>query len=215
MRLRTPSSAPSAAWPASTDVVAGLAAPWRESPLATERALAALGDQPVVHAIVEDSSPRETVIDLASGRERLGAHRSGYWYDDERELLRVRLSLGGKLLPGAEYLHSPEGFFTDLGFRRGQARPPRLDPALEGFASRYREALDRGEATVVGEDVVDGREAVILLFSLNRGPSGEQIYEDVAVDADDYRPLPLECCSGSDDSMVAGAARHPDRDDPA
>jgi hypothetical protein len=170
-------------------VVAVLAAPWRDSPLATERALAALGHLPVVHAVVEHSPPRQSVIDLASGRERLEATRMEYWYDDERDLLRVRLSVGGKLLPWAEYLHTPEGFFTDRGVRRDPMRPPQLDPALETFASGYREALDSGEATVVGEEVVDDREAVILRFPLPPGPSGEQRSEDVAVDADDYRPL--------------------------
>jgi hypothetical protein len=166
-----------------------LAAPWRNSPLATERALAALGRQPVIHAIVEQSTPRQIVIDLASGQERLEAHRSEYWYDDEREALRVRLSVGGELLPGGDYLHTPEGFFTDRGVRRDQRRPPQIDPALEAFASGYRQALDNGKASVVGEEVIEGREVVILRFSLPSGPAGEQISEDVAVDPDDYRPL--------------------------
>jgi hypothetical protein len=171
-------------------VAAVLAEAWRDSPLATERALAALGRQPVVHAIVEQASPRETVIDPASGRERPAEPlRSEYWYDDERDALRVRLSVGSRLVPGGEYLQTPEGFFTDRGVQRGQIRPPQLDRALEAFASGYREALERGEASVVGEEVVDGREAVILRFSLPAGPRSEQLSEDVAVDADDYRPL--------------------------
>jgi hypothetical protein len=179
-------------------VVAVLAAPWRDNPLAIERALAALGHEPVIHAIVEQPSPRQTVIDLASGRERLETSRSEYWYDDERDVLRVRLSVGGRPLPGAEYVHSPQGFFTDRGVQRDQIRPPQLDPALEGFASGYREALDSGEATVVGEEVVDGRKAVILRFSLPPGPSGERLSEDVAVSADDYRPLRFRFSSTAD-----------------
>jgi hypothetical protein len=170
-------------------VAAVLAAPWEDNPLASERALAALGDQPVVHAIVEHPGSGVTVVDLASGQQRSEAHRSEYWYDDERDLLRVRLTVGGKLLPGGEFVQSPEGFFTDRGGRQGHGRPPQLDLALEGFASRYRDALESGAATVVGEEVVDGRDAVVLRFSLRSGPQGEQISEDVAVDADDYRPL--------------------------
>jgi hypothetical protein len=180
---------PAAAVAVTVAIVAVLAAPWQDSPLATERALAALGDHPVVHAIVEHPGSEVTVIDLASVRQRSEPQRSEYWYDDERDLLRVRLTVGGKLLPGGEFLQTPEGFFTDRGARQGQGRPPQLDPALEGFASRYRHALESGEATVVGEEVVDGRDAVILRFSLRAGPSGEQISEDVAVDAGDYRPL--------------------------
>jgi hypothetical protein len=171
-------------------LVAVLAAPWQESALATERALAALGDEPVIHAIVEQPNPSQTVIDLTSGRERVLAHRSEYWYDDERNILRVRLSVDGTLLPGAEYLHSPEGFFTDRGARQFEpARPPRFDPALEGFASRYREALESGQATVVGETVVDEREAIVLRFALQASPARERVFEDVAVDAENFRPL--------------------------
>jgi hypothetical protein len=174
---------------AAAAVLALLAAPWDENPLATERALAALGDQPVIHAIVEQPASAVTVIELDSGRERQEPHRSEYWYDDERDLLRVRLSLGGRILPGGEFLRSAEGFFTDRGSRRDQLRPPWLNPALAGFASRYREALERGEATEIGEEVVDGRDAVILRFALPAGPLGGQVAEEVAVDADDFRPL--------------------------
>jgi hypothetical protein len=169
--------------------VALLAAPWQDEALATERALAALGDEPVVHAVVEHPDSAAVVIDLDSGRQRDELRRSEYWYDDERRLLRVRLSIGGKLLPGGEFVHSPEGFFTDRTAQREGLRPPQIDPALAGFASRYRDALESGEATEIGEEVVDGREAVILRFSLPAGPSGAQVSEDVAVDAADFRPL--------------------------
>ena len=169
--------------------IALLVGPWRDSPLATERALAALGDLPIVHAIVEHPTPRGAVIDLESGTERpVEGSRSEYWYDDERDSLRVRLSAGDELLPGGEYLHTPEGFFTDLGVRRDQPRA-RVDPALESFASGYREALASGEATVVGEEVVDGRDAVILRFALPANGSVVQAFQEVAVDAGDYRPL--------------------------
>jgi hypothetical protein len=188
-RRRAFALVPAAAVGVIVAVVAVLAAPWEDSPLASERALAALGDQPVIHAIVEHPGSEITVIDLAFGRERSEAQRSEYWYDDERELLRVRLTVGGKLLPGGEFLQTPEGFFTDRETRRGQGRPPYLDPALEGFANRYRDALETGAATVAGEDVVDGRDAIILRFSLRPSPSGEQISEEVALDADNYRPL--------------------------
>ena len=183
-------------------VAALLGAPWRDSPLATERALAALGHQPVIHAIVEQPFPRESLIDLASGAERREAHRSEYWYDEERNALRVRLLVGSKVPPGGEYLQTPEGFFTDRGVRREGVRSPRLDPALEWFARGYREALDRGEATVVGEEVIDGRDAVILRFPLPAGPSGEEWSEEVAVDADGYRPLRFRFSSAAVERTV-------------
>jgi hypothetical protein len=165
-----------------------LAAPWGDSPLATERALAALGDQPVVHAIIEQPGPGGGVIDLESGEERpTEGQRTEYWYDDERDYLRARVSVGGRLQPGGEYLHTPEGFFTDVGVWRGP--PPSVDPALEKFASGYREALESGDARVVGEEIVDGRNALILRFPLPSDPSGVEPSQEVAVDRDTHRPL--------------------------
>lgn len=171
-------------------VVAVLATPWRESPLATDRALAALGDKPVVHAIVEQQRPLEIVVDLKTGEERrIEVTRAEYWYDDERDSFRVRLSVAGRPVPGGEFLQTPEGSFTDLeGIWPGSSYPPRLEPALERFARGYREALASGDATVVGEKTIDGRDAIILRFSLPGGP-GERRSEEVAVDKDTYRPL--------------------------
>jgi hypothetical protein len=189
--------APAVAGALLVALAAILAAPWRDSPLATERALAALGHKPVLHVIVEYTPPRDTVIDLTSGAERREAVRWEHWYDHERDVLRVRLSVGGEVLPGSEYLDSPDGVFTDRWAQRGRARPPHVDPALENFATGYREALDSGEATVVGEEVVDGREAVILRFPLPAGPLGEERFEEVAVDAEGYRPLRFRFTSGA------------------
>lgn len=186
--------------PAAVVVVAAaiaaiVAAPWTDGPLATDRALAALGDQPVVHAIIEQPGSGRAVIDLESGEERpTEGQRTEYWYDDERDYLRARVSAGGRLLPGGEYLHTPEGFFTDVEARRGS--PPNVDPALERFASGYREALESGDARVVGEEIVDGREAVILRFPLpSDDPSSIKVSQEVALDRGTYRPLRLRLSS--------------------
>jgi hypothetical protein len=171
--------------------VAVLAAPWRESPLAADRALAALGDRPVVHAIVEQPRPLETVVDLKGGEERqVEGLRTEYWHDDERNALRVRISVGDTPIPGGGFLHTPEGIFTDTDVW-GAGAGPRLDQGLEGFATGYREALANGDATVVGEEMIDGREAVILRFSLPPSPWGGERTEEVAVDKETYRPLRL------------------------
>ena len=172
---------------AAAAVTVLLMAPWQRAPLTTERALAALGAQPVIHAVVERSRPYATVVDLASGETSDEFHRYEVWYDEGRGLLRARIMIGGELL--TEVLESATQFYTDLGPReRPRPHPPRLDPALAGFATRYRDALESGRARVIGEDVVDGRKAIILRVSLREGPSG-QTWQDVAVDADDYRPL--------------------------
>jgi hypothetical protein len=172
---------------AAAAVVLILVAPWQSSPLATERALAALGDQPVIHAIVEDTASPQTIVDVATGKTHPERNRTEYWYDGGRDSLRMRLSVAGRLL--AEMVQTPEGTFTDRGLLRGPARAPQLPPALAGFATRYREALESGQAKVVGDDTVDSRGAILLRIALPPGPGGEERSVDVAVDADTYRPL--------------------------
>jgi hypothetical protein len=170
-------------------VVAMVIAPWRDGPLATERALAALGDQPVVHAIVEGSGAEtKMLVDLASGETVREFYRTEYWYDEERETLRARVTIGDQRL--LEVLDSPQGFFTDRGaFPGDRPSAPRLDPALAGFVTGYREALENDEARVVGEEVVDGRNAVVLRIRQRVRPAGEEHWEDIAVDGHSYRPL--------------------------
>lgn len=182
---------------AAAAVLLVLAAPWQGSnPLATERALAAIGDLPVIHAVVERTRPSATVIDLASGDERPHYQRTEYWYDDERALLRARITVDGQFL--TELLQTRKGGFSDLGPVPGQPVEPQLDPALAGFASRYREALESGRAEVIGDDVVDGHKAVLLRITL-RPATDERptVYQEVAVDAETYRPLRFRFHSGA------------------
>jgi hypothetical protein len=165
-------------------LAAGLAfvAPWNSGGvLATEGALAALGERPVIHAVVELADPDSSVLDLSSGESRPVIERVEYWFDSEKRRLRARLSIDGRL--ETEWVQTPESFAADTG-DTGPGRPATLDPGLAGFASRYREALESGLAQVAGETTVDGRDAVLLRFDLPRGGA-----EEVAVDAADYRPL--------------------------
>lgn len=157
-------------------------APWQTSDAsAAERALAAVSDQPVVHATVE--SPRsDEVVDLGSGETHRLPHRTEYWFDDERDSLRVRLWIGGQVL--AEFVQTPEGMFTDRGKLDREVRPlPEFDPALGGFATNYQEALASGQAEEVRREEVGGRVEIILRFS----PQADR-FQEVAVDAETYRP---------------------------
>lgn len=164
-----------------------LVAPWEgASPLATERALAAIGGEPVVHAVVEDSRPYATIIDLSSGRERPQIWRTEYWYDGDRGLLRARNTVDDVVV--TELLWTRQSATSSSGASLGPLSEPRINPALAGFAGRYREALESGRAEVVGETSVDGSDAILLRITVDeRG--GKPLYEEVAVDADSYRPL--------------------------
>jgi hypothetical protein len=148
-----------------------------------ELALAAVSEGPVIHAVVEGPSEfATTLVDLESGETTAEAPRSEVWFDQERELRRSRVSIGETVI------------FEGVGWAT------MLDPALAGFTSRYRDALESGRARVVGETTVDGRRAVLLRISLN--PGG--LAEEVAVDADDYRPLEFRLVPGPDDPVASG-----------
>lgn len=136
---------PFVALPAVAAVAASVAlvlvAPW-QAPSLVDRALAAVGGGPVLHAVVEYSWPQDIVVNLATGAERERVHRYEYWYDEQRSALRVRVSTDGG--PGVDYVGRGEG--------------AELDPALSGFATQYRAALESGNATAT-----DGR----LDFAMN------------------------------------------------
>ena len=85
-----------------------------------------------------------------------------------------------------ENVNTPEGGFSSGGLTSrpgGYRLAP--DPALAGFVTRYRRALADGRAHVSGRTIVDGRRAVLLSI---RWPTGRGV-DEVALDADSYRPL--------------------------
>jgi hypothetical protein len=139
-----------------------------------ELALAAVSDGPVLHAVIEVSEFDSTLIDLRSGQTTLEVPRAELWFDGEQKRRRGRLTIGDSLV------------FDRVG------EASMLDPVLAGFASRYREALESGEARVVGETTVDGRRAVLLRITLEPG----EFAQEVAVDAETYRPLQFRFVPG-------------------
>lgn len=170
---------------AAAAVVLALFAPWQSGgPSVVERALAAVGPGPVVHAVVEYSSPEFALVEIATGRERPRVRRTEYWYDAERKLLHTRLFTDGVLL--TEIVETPERAYSDLGdFPTGGGFAPQLDPALAGFVTGYREALADGTAELVGETSAQGRKAKLLRIRLDHGGA----VQEVAVDAETYAPL--------------------------
>jgi hypothetical protein len=144
-------------------------------------ALAAIGNGPVVHARIEAPLPRTNVIDLATGRAKPQMVTIEYWFDEPRGRLRTVVRRGGVLVD--ELLQTRTG----TTFRGGAvvARPgvqSEVDPALAGFVTHYRAALESGEARVVEEANLDGRPVVWLLLS---GGADEH----VAVDAETSAPV--------------------------
>jgi hypothetical protein len=145
-----------------------------------ERALAAVSDGPVLHAIVENEDSRAILVDLASGAETVEPERHEYWYDAERRELRGRLTIG------SEVLNEFSGRISG---------PPPSERALV-FATGYREALEKGKARVVRWETVDGRRAPVLSIAVPawRDPRSGQVVqpsftEEVVVDGETFKPL--------------------------
>ena len=166
------------------------------APFTTDKALAAIGNQPVVHAVMESEQPWATIVDLASGDERPQVQRTEFWYDGERGRLRARATVDGQLI--SELLQTRDDGTSPRG-PLDPSREPRLDPALgRGFATRYRSALESGEARIVGETEVDGRDAVQLEIQSGSPIAGKRVREQVDVDADSFRPLRFRYLAGDD-----------------
>ena len=181
-----------AALVATAAAVVGITAPWRGGEAFTlDRALAAIGGGPVIHAVVEASAPDAVVLDLTTGSERPIVQRNEYWYDAERSLLRTRISFDETVR--SEILETPRGAVSDAGRVADRGYRPEVDAALAGFVTRYRSALRGGTASIVGERIVAGREAVVLRIrglDANVLPGGGA--EEVTVDAQSYRPLTFQ-----------------------
>lgn len=145
-------------------------------------ALAAIGAGPVLHARISARLPRTNVVDLASGRAKPQTITIEYWFDEPQGRLRTVVRRGGVLTE--EVLQTRAGATSSRGpVRLAAGAEAALDPALAGFVTGYREALERGRAQVVEEDELEGRRIVWLLL----GAAAAR--ERVAVDAETYKPL--------------------------
>ena len=154
-------------------IVVAVVAPWHgHGNGLVGRALAAVGEGPVLHAVIESDVPNETIVTLSSRRERPVSQTLEYWYDGDRGSLRAISSVNG-------------GGVVDTLVQR-DGTEPRLDPALTAFVSRYRDALKSGEAREVGRGTFDGRSVIWLRFDYRL------FGERVGIDAQTYRPVVIE-----------------------
>lgn len=160
-----------------TAVAVAVAAPWRgHGNGLVDRALAAVGRAPVLHAVIESNVPRETTVNLSTGARRPVHQRLEYWYDAERGELRALTSINGRALD--DELFPP--------IRLAASGAPPLDPALMGFVSVYRDALRSGRAHEAGRGTFDGRRVIWLRFDYRL------FGERVGIDERTYRPIVIE-----------------------
>lgn len=181
-RRRAPRRPLVAAAVAAVAAAVVLAAPWGDrGPDVLDRALAAIGNGPVLHAVVEYSGD-DAIVNLATGESTRRVHGMEFWYDRGRRAFRSRLSTDGVQL--SDQVVTPERICSDVGCVDSGGMTAQLDPSLAGFTTGYREALASGDAVLVGESRIDGRPAKLLRFT---GSSGETT--TVSVDAETHRPL--------------------------
>jgi hypothetical protein len=185
-RRRRTSRVIAAATAAAAVAALAVASPWQGSrpPSLVDRALAAIGTGPVLHAVLENErSDAPVAVDLASGRERALPTTTEIWFDEEREMEHSILRIDGQVKN--ESLQTRTRFVSPRGSFPTRAAPW-LDPGLREFVDGYRSALASGRARRDGEGVVDGKSVAWLRFALTGG------YERVAVEAETSLPVRVE-----------------------
>ena len=154
------------AWPFQSD-----------QPGLLERARAAIGDGPVVHAVLRGEWGG-TLVDLASG-ERSAVHgENEIWYDSQQSRVHIVSRLGGVVQH--EELYDAK-------------QPPQ---ELAALARDYKEALDSGTARVSGEDTIDGEPIVWVTIHSELLPDvadgkDHEWAQQVAVSWRTYKPVAL------------------------
>jgi hypothetical protein len=162
-----------------------LASPWKgdHQPSLVDRALAAVGRGPVIHALIaSDTGVRS--IEVASGRETPLLATMETWFDERRRIEHNVTRIDGRVQD--DTLRTPTGEVASWGSARG-GPPPVLDPALAKSVDGYREALASGEARVVGDGSIDGKPVRWLRLTPADGSS-----ERVAIAKDSSEPVRVE-----------------------
>lgn len=222
---------------AAAAMAVAVVAPWHGSGQGiVGKALAAVGDQPVLHTIVSVNTGR-TLVDLSTGTSQPESAETETWYDPaeglEHSITRINGVVTGDLLttPQGTFDHSgrvPDcswiaahpveatqmriscNFNGDSGTvqKNQPEQPPTIDPALSGYLTQYRDALQNGQAHEIGTGTLDGESVIWLALTLPdlQPPPGapgarEQRSEQVAIDSQTYKPVLVRSyTNGSNDS---------------
>ena len=140
------------------------------------RALAAIGDGPVLHLLVQLPTGG-VLVNLDSGERVVEKMQIESWSDRDFERAHLVMRFGGR----AGDLLLPEDA-SKPGVTVGS-----VDPAYAAFWTGYRQALANGDAKLEGEDTVAGQAVYWLRFpSVEQGRPGTE----VAIDRQTYKPVP-------------------------
>ncbi len=161
-----------------------------EPPTVIDRALAATGSGQVLHVVFEGDLPK-TIVDLETGEQREERGRHEVWYDPN----------GG--LRETETFDGVVQFDTSLA---AADVPEHAREVYEGLGAGYREALESGDARVVGEGEVDGTPVYWIRIVSASGPHGE-LGHDVAVSQETYAPVSFRLVGGEQPAGGTGETR--------
>lgn len=175
---------------AAAALVIGLIAPWGHGSSLTEgavaeRALVAIGNGPVLHAVLR-SPNGSTYVDLATGQETPQLVTTEVWYDRERRFVHRQDGINGHVY--GDLLAKPFGTSKPKGWSERVPYVPYLDPALAEFFDGYRSALENGDAHVTGTGTIDGRDVTWIELTYFAKYAAERI----AIDKASSLPIQIE-----------------------
>jgi hypothetical protein len=156
-------------------------APWQHDPGILDRALAAVGNGPVLHVVLRDNLlPAGTLVDLSTGQRKRVFEERELWYDQGRGRIREISRFGGVV----EY----EDVYT--------VGPNNPAPDVTQFSADYRRALEDGTARVDGEDVIEGIPVywiTVLRQAMTVFPSRKSydLVKQMAISRETYEPVAI------------------------
>ena len=136
-----------------------------------DRALAAIGDGPVLHLVVQVPAGQE-LVNLDTGRTIVPTMEFESWSDRSLERFHLLIHENGQVI-------------GEVLFPQDRTKDTQLfvndDAAYAALWSGYRDALRSGKAKIVREGSVDGSPVYWLRFGSQQ--------DEVAVDRETYKPI--------------------------
>jgi hypothetical protein len=155
-------------------------APWRGSERVgiLDRALAAVGDGPVLHVVFRGDWGG-TLVDLKTGQRKPLYGEREVWFDPAHGLVHQISRFGGVV----EY---------DEVYPRNEK-----DHELTALWQDYRGALEKGTARVVGKDVVDGVPVYWIIVQSRMLPDvadhkNHELAQQVAISRETFKPIAMK-----------------------
>jgi hypothetical protein len=142
-----------------------------------DRALAAVGDEPVLHVVLRGEWGG-TLVDLASGDRKSVYGDNEIWYDSDNGRTHMIERLG-RVIQGEEVY-----------------RPNKPEAELAALGHEYRQALESGTARVSGEGRIDGEAVVWITIHRELLPDvadskDHEWAQQVAVSKRTFKPVAL------------------------